>query len=145
LTSEPSGLQNPTLFREPRSDARPFCSNPLGGLTRRERFTGLLSPRGHAPKHLLAAGLLDRQLLAVWLNFANGVIDFDEQVDTDGNGTPDTPLNTAVATAEAVRLDPTATKAQLLAQKDILGVDQPSGRVVGRGGLSQNVGSAPLA
>lgn len=94
---------------------------------------------------MLAAGLLDRQLLAVWLNFANGVIDFDEQVDTDGNGTPDTPLNTAVATAEAVRLDPTATKAQLLAQKDILGVDQPSGRVVGRGGLSQNVGSAPLA
>ena len=31
---------------------------------------------------------LDRELLAAWLNFANGAFDLTELVDTDGNGTP---------------------------------------------------------
>jgi len=64
--------------------------------------------------------LFDRQLLAVWLNFANGSIEFDEMVDTDGDGVADTVFLDAVAAAEAVRLDPNATRAELQEQKDIL-------------------------
>ena len=64
--------------------------------------------------------LLDVQLLAAWLNFANGAIGWDELVDTTGDGLGDTTFAAAIAAAEAVRLDPTATNAQLEAQKDIL-------------------------
>jgi hypothetical protein len=64
--------------------------------------------------------ILDRQLLAAWLNFANGGVSYDEMVDTDGDGVPDTAFADAVAAAEAVRLDPGATRAELEAQKNIL-------------------------
>lgn len=64
--------------------------------------------------------ILDQQLVAVWLNFANGALDLDELVDTDGDGTADTAFGDAVATAEAVRLDPNATTAEFNEQKDIL-------------------------
>jgi hypothetical protein len=67
-----------------------------------------------------AAQLLDRQLLAVWLNFANGAMDLTDLVDTNGNGVPDTTLIAAVTNAETVRLNPASTKQQLLAQKNIL-------------------------
>jgi len=62
---------------------------------------------------------LDRQLLATWLNFANGAFDLTELVDTDGNGTNDTAFATVMATAEAVRIGP-STDAQKYAQRDIL-------------------------
>ena len=62
----------------------------------------------------------DRQLLAVWLNFANGSIGFTQLVDTNGDNIGDTPFATAVANAEAVRLNPASTKAQIEAQKTIL-------------------------
>jgi hypothetical protein len=62
---------------------------------------------------------LDRELLAAWLNFANGAFDLTELVDTDGNGVADTPFATVMATAEAVRIGP-STEAQELAQRDIL-------------------------
>lgn len=68
----------------------------------------------------LATDQLDRELIAVWLNFANGAVGLAELVDTDGNGTPDTSFVTAVTAAETVRLDRGATKAQLEAQKNIL-------------------------
>lgn len=64
--------------------------------------------------------LFDEQLLAAWLNFANGGRDLDTLVDTDGDGIADTTFGDALTTAETVRLDPTATRAQLLAQKDVL-------------------------
>jgi hypothetical protein len=64
--------------------------------------------------------IFDRQLLAVWLNFANGAVGFGDLVDTDDDGVPDTPFAQAVADAEAVRLDPTSSKAEILDQKDIL-------------------------
>ena len=64
--------------------------------------------------------LLDQQLLSVWLNFANGSIEFGQLVDTNGDNTPDTPFLTAVAGAETVRLNPAATRQQLEAQKTIL-------------------------
>lgn len=63
---------------------------------------------------------LDRQILTAWLNFANGAFDYTELVDTDGNGVADTQFAVVMATAEAVRLNPASTEAQLRAQRDIL-------------------------
>ncbi|MGW2564515.1 M36 family metallopeptidase [Streptomyces sp. NPDC001514] len=63
---------------------------------------------------------LDRQLLAAWLNFANGAFDADELVDTDGDLKADTPFLEAVQNAEKVRLDPDATNAELTTQAGIL-------------------------
>jgi hypothetical protein len=64
--------------------------------------------------------LLDEQLIAAWLNFANGAFAFDGLVDTDGDGVGDAAFSTVIAEAESVRLDPTATRNELEAQKDIL-------------------------
>ena len=63
---------------------------------------------------------LDRQLLAALLNFANGDPTLDELVDTNGDGTGDTPFLTVIAVAEAVRNNPASTDAQIEAQKDLL-------------------------
>jgi hypothetical protein len=62
---------------------------------------------------------LDRALLTAWLNFANGAFGYDELVDTDGGG-PDTAFNVVLAAAEAVRVNPASTEAQLRAQRQIL-------------------------
>jgi subtilisin family serine protease len=62
---------------------------------------------------------LDRQLLAAWLNFANGAFGYDELVDTDG-GAADTAFNVVMAAAEAVRTNPASTEAQLRDQRQIL-------------------------
>jgi M6 family metalloprotease-like protein len=48
----------------------------------------------------------DRELLTVWLNFANGAIEYDELL--------------GVATAETVRLDPSTTKKEIKEQTNIL-------------------------
>jgi hypothetical protein len=64
--------------------------------------------------------LLAMQLLAAWLNFANGSLDPNELVDTNGDNVPDTAFLTVVNNAEAVYNNPAATKAQLIAQKTIL-------------------------
>jgi hypothetical protein len=63
---------------------------------------------------------LDRDLLTAWLNFANGAVEWNEQVDTNGNGVPDTAFHQAMQTAESVRLNPNATPAQLDAQRAII-------------------------
>jgi hypothetical protein len=63
---------------------------------------------------------LARDLLTAWLNFANGAVEWNEQVDTDRNGIPDTPFHQAMQTAEAVHNDPNATPAQLDAQRAII-------------------------
>jgi hypothetical protein len=68
----------------------------------------------------IAAQQLDRELLAAWLNFANGAFDLNVLVDTDGDGADDTAFGTVMANAEAVRLNPASTEAQLYAQRDIL-------------------------
>jgi hypothetical protein len=85
------------------------------------------SSRAQAASVLHVAGnqggmwaLLDQQLLAAWLNFANGAFGYNDLVDTTGDGVPDTAFSVAVATAEAVRANPTATRAELEEQKDIL-------------------------
>jgi PKD domain-containing protein len=63
---------------------------------------------------------LDAEILAAWLNFANGSIDWNQLIDTDKNGTGDTPFSTVMATAEAVRNSPFATKQQYIVQRDLL-------------------------
>lgn len=81
-----------------------------------ERARALLGdpPRGDM------ARIFDRQLLTTWLNFANGALDPDELVDTDGNGVADTAFADVVSRAEDVRRDPDATRAQLEQQKSLL-------------------------
>jgi M6 family metalloprotease-like protein len=64
--------------------------------------------------------IFDRQLLAAWLNFANGAIEYDQLVDTNGDGVPDTPFADALSGAEAVRLDPGHTREGLEGWKDTL-------------------------
>jgi len=63
---------------------------------------------------------LDRALLTAWLNFANGSIGLGTLVDTDGDGVPDTAFAAVLANAEAIRLNPGSTDAQLEAQKDLI-------------------------
>ncbi len=58
---------------------------------------------------------LDRQLLVAWLNFANGAFDYTEVVNSAGQQ-----FAAVMATAEAVRLNPASTEAQLRAQRNIL-------------------------
>jgi hypothetical protein len=62
----------------------------------------------------------DRALLTVWLNFADGALAYDQMFDIDNDGLPDGTLAQIVAAAEAVRLDPTATDAELRIQRLIL-------------------------
>jgi hypothetical protein len=63
---------------------------------------------------------LDRELLTVWLNFANGALEYDQLVDTDQDNVPDTQLWAVIAAAEAVRLDASATPEQLREQTRIV-------------------------
>ena len=63
---------------------------------------------------------LDRALLTAWLNFANGAFGYDELVDTDGVGGPDTAFSAVMAAAEAIRVNPASTEAQLRAQRQVL-------------------------
>ncbi len=68
----------------------------------------------------LATDIFDLQLLAAWMNFADGRVALTDLVDTNWNGVPDTRFSDLVAQAEAVRLNPLATRSQLLTQKDRL-------------------------
>ena len=56
---------------------------------------------------------LDRVLLVAWLNFANGGIEYDQPLDTTGDGVPDTTFAALMESAEAVRINPASTPAQL--------------------------------
>jgi hypothetical protein len=67
-----------------------------------------------------ARRLMSVQLLGAWFNFASGALDPTDLVDTDGHGGPDTAFLTVINHAEAVYNNPASTRAQLLAQKDIL-------------------------
>ncbi|HEX2058443.1 MAG TPA: S8 family serine peptidase, partial [Actinomycetota bacterium] len=81
------------------------------------RAAALLVLRSNASS---MSDMLDRFLITSWLNFGDGSFELGDQVDTNGDGTPDTTFGAALATAEAVRLDPLATRAQLEEQKNIL-------------------------
>jgi hypothetical protein len=64
--------------------------------------------------------LFDRQLLAAWLNFANGAYALDQQVDTTGDGVPDTAFTDVLLQAEALRSNPARTAAEVETMKDVL-------------------------
>ncbi len=91
--------------------------NELTNASTRPAALAVLQPNGNGGSALQQ---FDRQLLAAWLNFANGSVGYAEPVDTNGDGTVDTPFNVAVATAEAVRVNPASTAAQVEAQKNVL-------------------------
>jgi hypothetical protein len=61
----------------------------------------------------------EQQVLAAWLNFAKGAVDWDEQFDTTGDGTPDMTFETLVHTVEDILGDPNATKSELEYAKDL--------------------------
>jgi hypothetical protein len=91
------------------SEARPASTVP-------EAYA-VLNPAGNGG---VPSEALDRQLLAAWLNFANGGVGWAELLDTDGDGLLDTSFGDLVQAAEAVRLDATSTPIELLRQKDRL-------------------------
>ena len=57
-----------------------------------------------------------RQILASWLNFANGSIAIDELVDTDADNVPDSVFSGVISDAEAVFLNPASTIEELSEQ-----------------------------
>jgi hypothetical protein len=63
---------------------------------------------------------LDRELFVAWMNFANGVFDLGDLVDTNFDNVADTPFGTAMASAEMVRLNPAATASELQMQRGIV-------------------------
>jgi subtilisin family serine protease len=70
--------------------------------------------------------LLDAQLLAAWLNFANGAYDLGELVDADGDGVAETAFVDVVLDAESLRTEPTRTRSDVLEAKAVLeGLNNP--------------------
>ena len=63
---------------------------------------------------------LDRELLAAWINFANGGVEYTELLDTNGDLIPDTSFIDVMTAAESVRLNPASTRAQQEAKKNLL-------------------------
>ncbi|HEX9823520.1 MAG TPA: hypothetical protein VGB51_03885, partial [Actinomycetota bacterium] len=64
---------------------------------------------------------LDKELLAAWLNFANGAFDYLQLVvDTDKDHVPDLSFVDAVTQAEAVRANPASTKDELKDARKLL-------------------------
>jgi len=63
---------------------------------------------------------LDRELITIWLNLANGALDYNQLVDTNKDGVADTELWAVIATAESVRLNPAAIDKELREQTQIL-------------------------
>jgi Zn-dependent metalloprotease/PKD repeat protein len=76
-----------------------------------------------------ASEQLDREILTAWINFANGGVEYTEMLDTDGDLVPDTSFTDVMTAAESVRLDPSSTRDEVLAQKNLLA------RINGRDGL----------
>jgi hypothetical protein len=62
----------------------------------------------------------DRQALAAWLNFADGSFDLGSRVDTNLDLRLDSTFGEAMAKAEAIRLNPASTSAQIRQQTLLL-------------------------
>ena len=81
-----------------------------------EEALDVLEIKGKTPK----AELLESQLLAVLLNFANGSVRWDQLIDTDDDQQGDTSFSDVIANAESGLNNPASTDDELLAQKDLL-------------------------
>jgi hypothetical protein len=57
--------------------------------------------------------LFDQQLLAAWMNFANGAMEHNRLVDTNGDKVADTRFLDAMRAAETLRLNPNRTRVQV--------------------------------
>ncbi|MFB7979486.1 M36 family metallopeptidase [Streptomyces vinaceus] len=91
-----------------------FMSGVYGPLTDAQAYA-VLGSGSPQPRPLVS-----QQLLAAWLNFANGSYDLSTPVDTDGDRQPDSTFGAAAANAEAVYNNPASTRNQLLNQVDVL-------------------------
>ena len=91
-----------------------FMSSVFEGLTPAQAYA-ILASTSSQPRPLLS-----KQLLAAWLNFANGSYDLGTPVDTNGDNVNDSTFGAVLAAAEAVYNNPSATKSQLVAQQRIL-------------------------
>ncbi|MFI5669218.1 M36 family metallopeptidase [Streptomyces sp. NPDC051704] len=91
-----------------------FMSAVYGPLTDAQAYA-ILSSGSPQPRPLVS-----QQLLAAWLNFANGAYDLSTPVDTNGDWKTDSTFGAAVANAEAVYNNPASTRDQLLKQVDVL-------------------------
>jgi murein DD-endopeptidase MepM/ murein hydrolase activator NlpD len=87
---------------------------PLGGLAGAAEVLNTAGSGGSADE------IFDRQLLALWLNFANGAYALDDMVDGSGDGVPDMTLLDLLVAAEELRTDPNRARAAVLAMKDAL-------------------------
>ncbi len=86
--------------------------------------------RSHAPVgarfYLNTSGTSDArrlpgaQLLATWLNFANGSLGWNQMVGSNCDGTRDTRFNQVIHHVEDVFLDAGSTRSQLVSQKAVL-------------------------
>jgi len=76
----------------------------------------VMNPKGKGP---MTREKATAQFLAAWLNFASGRVDWDELIDTDGDGVDDTEFNEVIWKAEAILLDTNASKDELEHAKDL--------------------------
>lgn len=74
----------------------------------------------NAPSKAPVLTVFKQQLLAAWLNFANGAVGFDTPVDTNGDNIADTTFGAAILQAETVASNPASTDAQIRVQKAIV-------------------------
>ncbi|MFD5506368.1 M36 family metallopeptidase [Streptomyces sp. NPDC127051] len=91
-----------------------FMSAVYGPLTDAQAYA-ILGSGSPQPRPLVS-----QQLLAAWLDFANGPYDLSTPVDTNGDRRTDSTFGAAVANAEAVYNNPASTRNQLLNQVDVL-------------------------
>ena len=86
------------------------------GMTRDDAVNILFTPAKAPP-----LDVFKQQLLAAWLNFANGAIDFDTPVATGADPSVlNTTFGAAMLAAETVAINPASTPDQIRAQKDII-------------------------
>jgi hypothetical protein len=63
---------------------------------------------------------LRREILTMWLDYANGAVGYGQLIDANGDGRPDTAFRDVMATAEQVGLNPAASQSQLRDQRQLL-------------------------
>ena len=91
------------------ADARP--------LTSATDAIAILNPSGGPADQL---GMLDRAILAGWMELMNGGVTWNQQVDTNGDRVPDAQFGQLLRNAETLRADPTATAEQRSEQRRLL-------------------------